>query len=582
MTTIKKAPRGLYALKTNFTPEAFRLLTNFPGFSKLVKRELHFRPSSQTMEFVELHWPDADWEEECDDFRLKNLETKRIADENMANKSADHFDDSGYEYARPPMDHQAKAFAISRERLLFAYFMEQGTGKTKVTIDTATWLYEKGEIDCLVVVAWPNGVHRSWIEEEIPKDLPNRVKHSKEFWDSAVINKTKRASIQAVLEEDNFSIITFNVEAFSSQRAKDCLQEFLETRKCMFVIDQSACIKTWTAKRTSFLIKMSEKADYKRILDGDPATEGAEELFSQMYFLDPLIIGCDTWTNFKATYCRIGKFNNVTGYIDLDVLLSKIEPYVFRAREEECLDLPRRSYNRWRFDLSNEERRVYTDFMKKDIALLNPEKDDDGVMESNLALVKNMRLQQISSGWFRDDDTKELIQINKDKPSRLKAFVDWDKHIQGDKALIFCRFKADIYALEELLGSRSVSYHGGVNSDDRAEAKYRFMNEDGVQYFLGQYRAASIGHTLTAAKHVAFYTNEASLRYRTEAEKRAHRNGLQNTLAEGERLQIWDFMANKTKDAATIRALRNKRDLASVIMGDPYSFFLIEDDDDAV
>lgn len=583
MQTIKiaTAKRELYSIRVKLLPEVMRVLTLFPGFSKWEGREFHFRPSGQCVEFIDENFIAEFEEQECADFWDKHYETKAIAVENRANKEAQYFDDSGYEYARPPMEHQGKAFAISRDRDLFAYFMEQGTGKTKVTIDVAAWLYERGEIDCLVVVAWPNGVHRSWIEEEVPKDLPERIPHSKAFWDSSKISKTQEAVINAVLEGENeLGIITYNVEAFASQRAKDSIEKFLTQRKCMFVIDQSACIKTWTAKRTSFIIKMSKLAKYKRILDGDPATEGAEELFSQMYFLDPLIIGCDTWTNFKATYCRIGRFNNVIGYINLPELLEKIEPYVFRAREAECLDLPQRRYRRWRFDLTNKERRIYDEFKLRDVAYFEPEKDDEGVMESNLALVKNMRLQQIASGWFKNEEG-ELLPINgKDKPSRLAAFENWIKHIGDEKALIFTRFKPDIWALEKLLGDRAVSYHGGINSDDRAEAKHRFMNDDSTQFFLGQYRAASIGHTLTAAKHVAFYTNEPSLRFRTEAEKRAHRKGLDKTLAEGEHLQIWDFMANKTTDSKTITSLREKRDLSNIIMGDPQTFFLVEDESD--
>ena len=52
--------------------------------------------------------------------------------------------------------------------------MEQGTGKTKVIIDNFSHLYYKGYVDAVFVIA-PNGVHRNWINDEIPKHMPDAV-----------------------------------------------------------------------------------------------------------------------------------------------------------------------------------------------------------------------------------------------------------------------------------------------------------------------------------------------------------------------------------------------------------------------
>ena len=50
--------------------------------------------------------------------------------------------------------------------------MEQGTGKTKVIIDNSAYLYANNKINFLVVIA-PNGVHRNWINNELPLHLPD-------------------------------------------------------------------------------------------------------------------------------------------------------------------------------------------------------------------------------------------------------------------------------------------------------------------------------------------------------------------------------------------------------------------------
>src|SRR5581483_10984004 len=130
----------------------------------------------------------------------------------------------------------------------------------------------------------------------------------------------------------------------------------------------SASIKNPQAKRTKFLIKCSKLAPYRRVLDGQPVAEGASELFSQFKFLDPWIIGHDTWTGFKNEFCKIGFFNEIVGYRNLDELRRRIDGYCFRVREVDCLDLPPRIYKMWSFRLDETEQKIFDDLKIKDIA----------------------------------------------------------------------------------------------------------------------------------------------------------------------------------------------------------------------
>ena len=57
---------------------------------------------------------------------------------------------------------------------VFAYFMEMGTGKSKVLIDNISMLYDKGEIDGALIIA-PKGVYKNWQESEIPTHLPDHI-----------------------------------------------------------------------------------------------------------------------------------------------------------------------------------------------------------------------------------------------------------------------------------------------------------------------------------------------------------------------------------------------------------------------
>lgn len=563
----------------------FARLSAFPGFHKWQDRNLVFRTTGANLLYVLNTWPDAEWIGGSEDIKNQYLsETERANEIAKVKGSAEAVlpDDSGFPYRRPPMEHQRRAFCLSRDTKAFGLFCEQGTGKTKIIIDTACYLYRKGEIDALIVVAWPNGVHRNWIEYEVPADVS--VPYKADFWSTSNASTLYRQrDIAALLDNKScLRIFAFNIEAFVSPKAKHLLLQMLGKWRCLFVIDQSASIKNPSALRTKFLIdKASPLASYRRVLDGQPVAEGADELYSQFKFLDPWIIGHDTWTGFKAEFCEIGFWNEIKGYKNLEELHRRIDGHCYRILASECLDLPERIYKRWAFDLSDNETRIFRDLKGKDLAFFHtnavasvgevpfyiPEEGKDTgpeYLQESRALVKSLRLQQISSGWWPGDDFRAIEEV----PSRLRALLKLLEAVEG-KCLIFSRFTADLKTIAATLGSEAVSYHGEIDEEDRAEAKRAFMNDRKIRYFIGQPQTAGLGHTLTAAANVIFYSNGPSLRLREECEKRAHRKGLKH------RLLIWDLVAKGTHDEKIVNALRDKKELANEILRDPDEFFLV-------
>lgn len=554
----------------------FAKLAAFPGYFRWQERNVVFRTTGANLDHLMRHWPEAEWIGGADEIRQQYLASLGVARETSATKvnPAVIPDDSDYRYKREPMAHQRKAFALSRDKKAFGLFMEQGTGKTKVVIDTACWLWQRKEIEALIVVAWPNGVHTNWVEYELPEDVS--VPYVAEYWSANHSAKHRQVSFaKFFLAKDKLKIFTFNVEAFVSEAAQEMILRLLATYRCLLTIDQSASIKNPQAKRTKFLIdKCSGAAPYRRVMDGAPVAEGASELYSQFKFLDPWIIGHDTWTGFKAEYCEIGWFNEIKGYKNLEQLREKIDGHCFRVLASECLDLPERVYKKWVFDLAAEEGRIFSELETQDLASFTGTAfqgseeemnfEDSDILEEHHALTKVLRLQQIASGWWPGDEFKK---IEKKSPARLQALLLLLESAPG-KALIFSRFRADLDLIAKTLGDKAVSYHGGVEEEERAEAKRRFMRDPKILYFVGQPQTAGLGHTLTAAHNVVFYCNHPSLRLREECEKRAHRQGLKHIL------HIWDLIARKTTDSKIVRALRAKKDLADEIMRDPENFFL--------
>ena len=58
-----------------------------------------------------------------------------------------------YPYKTEPYEHQRVALKNSAEKTEYAYFMEMGTGKTKVTIDNMAWLYMRRKITASLIIA---------------------------------------------------------------------------------------------------------------------------------------------------------------------------------------------------------------------------------------------------------------------------------------------------------------------------------------------------------------------------------------------------------------------------------------------
>tara|TARA_E500000081_G_scaffold40684_1_gene44341 strand:- start:353 stop:550 length:198 start_codon:yes stop_codon:yes gene_type:complete len=61
-----------------------------------------------------------------------------------------------YKFKTKPYAHQIKALEKSVDKKNYAYFMEMGTGKSKVLVDNMSMLYDKGKINGALIIA-PKG-----------------------------------------------------------------------------------------------------------------------------------------------------------------------------------------------------------------------------------------------------------------------------------------------------------------------------------------------------------------------------------------------------------------------------------------
>jgi len=561
---ITKAPFGKYCIATvPLGGGNFDKLTSLPGYKKWIGRSLMFDPTGANIERINKYWPDAIWDEDVSHILDEYIKNLKEAEEILRMKKEDLPENDDFNFKTKPFEHQRKAFYMSRGKRSFALLMEQGTGKTKVIIDNAAYLYGQGEITALIVIA-PNGVHRNWVNSEIPIHMPDWCVHKSVFYTAGMNKKRTEEYNEVVGSSDCLKIFSFNVEAFTSIKAIEFMQKALLSNKVMLVVDESSRIKRPGAKRTKIITKFGKQAEYLRIMTGTPVTKGPEDVYSQFKFLDHKILGYDSFYSFRARYCTMGGFENrqIISYQNINELTRNIEGHSFRVLKKDCLDLPDKIYQRHYVEMSAKQSKIYKTMKESFVAEL-----EGAVIDAPEAITRLLRLQQITCGWFPTENGVEPIES---KNLRLEAL----KEILGDinsKVIIWARFRADLKAIEAALGDLAVSYHGDVTNDDREAAVYRFQNDDTIKYFIGQPQSGGIGLTLTAADYVVYYSNSFDLEIRMQSEDRCHRIGTKNNVT------YIDIEARKTIDSKIIKALREKKNLADIITKDPMSLFLMED-----
>ena len=116
-----------------------------------------------------------------------------------------------YPYKTKPYEHQRNALNESAEKVQWAYFMEMGTGKTKVTIDNIGYLSFKGKINAALIIA-PKSVYTIW-ETEIETHMPNAIKYKIYKW-----NIDKPKEYEKLNKYEHLRIFLINVEALSTKR----------------------------------------------------------------------------------------------------------------------------------------------------------------------------------------------------------------------------------------------------------------------------------------------------------------------------------------------------------------------------
>jgi SNF2 family DNA or RNA helicase len=320
-----------------------------------------------------------------------------------------------YKFKTKPYAHQLTALEKSWNKENFAYFMEMGTGKTKVLIDNLAMLYDKGKIDGALIIA-PKGVVKTWYEQELPTHLPDHIENVSVLWQPN-ITKTQQEKLDSLFEIDSaLHILVMNVEALSTDKGVKFATKFINSHKTLMAIDESTTIKTPTARRTKNIIKMGVNAKYKRIMTGSPITKNPLDLYTQCEFLDPWLLDFSSYYAFRNRYAEM-KTMHVHGrsiqvvdkFQNLGELSDTVKQFSYRVLKEDCLDLPPKVFIKRHIALTADQQRIYKQMKDQALAVLNGK-----VTTTMTVLTQLMRLHQITCGYVTaDDGTTQQVESNR-------------------------------------------------------------------------------------------------------------------------------------------------------------------------
>ena len=432
-----------------------------------------------------------------------------------------------------------------------ALLMEMGCGKSLVALAAMGRLSLLGQITRALIVC-PLSIMGVW-EEEMEKfaSYPYTITLLRGSL------ARKRAQLEGIIGKPNpereLQIVVCNYE--SMWRLEPELERF---HPGLIIADEGHRLKDGTTRQSRAMHRLGDEADYRLLLTGTAITNRELDIYSEYRFTEPEVFGTSFY-RFRDRYFYMGGYG---GYVPMfksymtAEFLEKLHSIAYRVRKEECLDLPEITEEVRSVELEPEARKLY-EMMEDQFRV---ELEEEKATAVNV-LTRMLRLSQITGGHLTTDDGREHVVST----AKLEALEDILDSMQAEnwKLVIMARFRNELDDIEELLRKKRIGYavvRGGVR--DREEQVRRFQEDPECRVFVGQIQAAGVGLTLTAASTMVFYSLDYSMANFDQAKARIHR------VSQTQKCHYIYLCCRGTVDHKVLRALREKVDLAKMIMDD--------------
>lgn len=574
-------------LKSPPTPDFVAACRSLPDrrFFDGEKKAWVVSPTRRNLEHLVKAFPRAQWDQGSAELRDTTLAVKTEAERLVDARDTGTPEVVDYRFHDDPKPyaHQVEGFRRSKDATAYGLFMEPRTGKTRVIIDTATYLKARGKLNAVLVIC-PNSVKEPWMEE-IAKMTPRWAEADSRIWDNSYKTSVKNEVKAWMLSKPHPRAVRWlimNVEALSHASGYALAEEFVDRQgPTMVVVDESTRIKTPGSKRTKAVVKLRRAAAYRRIMTGTPSTQkGPLDYYAPFQFLDPRILGFNSFYSFRNHFAEMGGWENkeVIGYKNVEELQRLVDPFTYRVLRKDCMDLPEKVFEKRYVDLNPEQAKLYRDMKTRMVAEFGGKK-----ITATIALTQMLRLQQIVGGFlppipppeltdpdavyrWREEHADEAIPIPGPNP-KLNELLDLVEDVDG-KVIIWSRFRPEIAlitkGLRDKFGHSAVGeFHGGVSTTERTRYRLAFQDPaNRLRFIVGQTETGGLGITLSEAIMTVYFSNSFSLESRLQSEDRqvGKYGGT-----------YWDLVARATVDMKVLDTLRSNKNVADMVTGDDIS-----------
>jgi hypothetical protein len=467
-----------------------------------------------------------------------------------------------------PFEHQKVAVTKLLNEPIVGIFDQMGTGKTKVVIDTAGFLYEQKKIDTVLIIC-PAQVKDVWIHPQYSQI----IEHS---FVKGIIHEFTANSKGLPDNTKGLLWVVVSVELLRREIRVKYLKELLKYRKYWAIVDESSTISNWKAEQTRGTMALAPRAVRRTILNGTPFGNSILNLYSQLAFLDSKILGFKNFYAFRNHHATMGGYmgKQITAFHHVDEIQNKIKPFVLRRLKHNCMDLPPKTKAPLReVRLSKTSWSKYCSMRDDMVAYLN---SLDEVSIVTAAPVKTLRLAQICSGFLgglegEEDGVPRTAEIGSELTDHWLDYYEFRlRNDENYRLIVWCRFRPEISRLEQRVRNRFPAVavqvlRGGLSKTASQEAK-SFFHPDapdpkGPALLIGQPQSGRFGLNFTKCSNADYLSNDFSHLTRSQSEDRIDRPGQRfETL-------IQDYVVvgpnrERTVSGMILKSLRTNEDMA--------------------
>ncbi|HWD90251.1 MAG TPA: DEAD/DEAH box helicase [Mucilaginibacter sp.] len=325
------------------------------------------------------------------------------------------------------------------------------------------------------------------------------------------------------------------------------------------ILDESQNIKNPSSK--SYQAVKQLKSRYKLILSGTPVENSVNDLWTQMSFINPGLLGNQQFF-LNEFVTPIEKKKDEEKARRLQAL---IKPFVLRrTKEQVATELPPKTENLFYCKMSEEQANVYEKVKSEYRNELLRSLEDGTYAQTQMQVLQGLiKLRQIANHPSMIDDQYE------GDSGKFENVVHTLKNVLdgGHKVLVFSQFVKQLSIYRDHFDCQGISYvYLDGSTQNRGDVVKRFQEDEKTRVFLISIKAGGVGLNLTEADYVFILDPWWNPAVEQQAIDRTHRIG------QTKNVFIYKFITKDTVEEKIVALQQRKLKVAQSLITTEESF----------